>query len=460
MSERYPSLRELSAAVRARRVSPVELVHQALQQARLMQPQFNTFISFMEEMAIRDAQRIEQAVMRRKTVGPLAGIPISVKDIIFTKGTPTTAGSRVFNDGIADDEDARVVQRLRRAGTVIFGKTNLHEIALGVTSVNEHYGAVPNPWDTSRVAGGSSGGSAVAVALGMGAASVGTDTRGSIRIPAACCGISGLKPTYGLVDTRGVLPLAESLDHVGPMARSAEDLVMLLAAMLAPATGAALTRAAKRSVKRLRIGISSHHIELAEPMIARAISSAVRALRPVVSEVRTVDTSALDGVRGPSGTVAGAEAYANHQELLREFPEGYGPIVRQRLSGGAALTAAEYIHAREVQDAARRTFAEIFKEVDVLVGAVLPVPPPTIGSQKTDMAAVTATVSAFTRFNAAQNMAGVPALSVPCGMVAGLPVGLQIIGPQRADALVLSLGVAFQRETDWHEKRPPIPQRN
>ncbi len=449
------SLREIAAAIRARRISPVELVEDALKRAHLLQPQFNTFISFMEEAALRDARRMEQWVMRRKIIGPLGGIPISVKDIIFTKGTPTTAGSRVFNDGIAEDEDARVVRRLRRAGCVLFGKTNLHEIALGVTSVNEHYGAVANPWDTARVAGGSSGGSAAAIALGMGAASVGTDTRGSIRIPAACCGISGLKPTYGLIDARGVLPLAESLDHVGPMARSADDLVMLLSAMLGSARGAKISRLAKRSAKTLRIGISSHHLESAEPGIAKAIKAAVRVLRPLVKDIQEVDTSALDGVRDLSGVVAGAEAYANHAELLREFPEGYGPIVRRRLEGGMKLTAVEYIHGREAQELARRTFAQVFKEVDLLIGAVLPVAPPTITSQKTDMTAVTATVTAFTRFNSAQNMAGVPAMSIPCGIVAGMPVGLQVIGPVRGDARVLSLGVAFQRETDWHLRRPP-----
>jgi aspartyl-tRNA(Asn)/glutamyl-tRNA(Gln) amidotransferase subunit A len=230
----FDSLDELVRAVERRRVSPTELVRASLDAIAREQPRLNAFITVMAESALAAAAALE----KKRAKGLLAGVPLAVKDLLFTQDAPTTAGSRIYDGGLITDEDAEVVARLRRAGAIIVGKTNLHEVALGVTSVNEHFGPVRNPWGLEHVAGGSSGGSAVAVAADLCPAAVGTDTRGSIRIPAACCGITGFKPTYGLVSVVGVLPLAFSLDHVGPMTRSVEDAALMLGAMLGRASTA------------------------------------------------------------------------------------------------------------------------------------------------------------------------------------------------------------------------------
>jgi aspartyl-tRNA(Asn)/glutamyl-tRNA(Gln) amidotransferase subunit A len=449
------SIAAVAAAVRRRQVSPVELVEQALAAAQRTQPTLNAFIAIVEEDARRAARVLERRAARRQPLGSLAGVTLSIKDLIFTRGTPTTAGSRCFDPGFGAAGDASVVRRLRRAGAIIFGKTNLHEIALGVTSVNEHFGPVRNPWNPAHVAGGSSGGSAAAVAAAIGVASVGTDTRGSIRIPAACCGITGFKPSYGLVPTDGVVPLAPSLDHLGPMTRGADDAAALLAAMIGGARGERLTRdaAARATVKRLRLGVSDYHLRDVDPAIARSVEAAIRDLRPLVKEIHDVKLSGVDQVHGASGRVAGAEAYAFHEPTLRANPDGYGPIVRQRLAGGAKISALDYIRALEQQRVAAAAFTEAFSRVDVLLGAVLPSLPPTIESQTT-VDQVARTVHELSSLNAAQNMAGIPAISLPCGFHAGLPIGLQLMAPAGRDAVVLCVASAYQRATEWHRSRP------
>ena len=449
----FDTLQDLVRAVQRRRVSPGELVRMSLDAIAREQPRLNAFITVMEESALRAAARLEK---KGAKAGPLAGVPLAVKDLLFTKDAPTTAGSRIYDGGLITDEDADVVVRLRRAGSIIVGKTNLHEVALGVTSVNEHFGAARNPWNTEHVSGGSSGGSGVAVAADLCAAAIGTDTRGSIRIPASCCGITGFKPTYGLVSVVGVLPLAFSLDHVGPMTRSVADSALLLGVMLGRrAAQQQLEKATKASTRRLVLGVSEYHMRDLDARIAQRIEEAIRAIRPLVREVRQVRIPELDGVQHASSVLAGSEAVTFHDATLRTRREGYGPLVRGRMEKGYEWTAVDYVSARQKQALVRAAFAQVFRDVDVLLGATLPAMPPRIDASHVTINGEEANVvEAFTRCNAPQNVAGLPALSVPCGFAEGFPVGLQLFGAEGTDATVLSLGAAYQRATDWHLRTP------
>src|SRR5712692_302162 len=254
----FASATEVARAIAARDVSPVEVVEATLKRIQRLNPTLNAFIA-VREQARADAQEAERK-LPRGDLGPLHGVPISIKDLILTRDLPTTAGSKIFGQGLTSRHDAPVVRRLRRAGAIIIGKNNLHELALGVTNLNEHFGPARNPWNTACVPGGSSGGSAAAVAAGLGCASIGSDTRGSIRIPAACCGVTGLKPTYGLVSTEDVIPLAWSLDHVGPITRSVEDGALLLGAIVGRTAARHYVTALERPVRELRFGICEYFL--------------------------------------------------------------------------------------------------------------------------------------------------------------------------------------------------------
>ncbi len=446
--------RTLARAIRQRRVSPVEIVDAVLERIAELNPILNAYLSVFEEPAREAAKRAERRTARKGELGSLHGVPVSLKDLILTTEAPTTAGSLIFGDGLVAERDAPVVRRLRRAGAIIVGKTNLHEVALGVTSDNEHFGPVRNPWDLTRVAGGSSGGSAAAVAAGLGPLSVGSDTRGSIRIPAACCGVTGLKPTRGRVSTDDVVPLSLTLDHAGPIARSAEDCALLLDAMLGRHAGGTTARG---SVRGMRIGISEYHLRDLDTAVQTLVEGALTRLRRLGGRLQAVDVSGLDPVQEASVVITASEALAYHDPMLRARPEGYGPLVRKRLEGGSRWSAVDYLRAMTVREAACSVFARIFARVDFLVGATIPAPPPHIGEHVAHINGREAhLVDSFTRLNSPQNMAGVPALALPCGFSAdGLPVGFQLIAARGRDERLLRLGAAYQRETDWHTRLPP-----
>ena len=438
---------ELAELIRKRRISPVEVIDETLTRIEGLNPQFNAFIAVFGDQARQAARKAEQLVMRRKgSLPPLFGVPVSVKDIVLTTEAPTTAGSKIFGDGLVADRDATVVRHLRRAGAIIIGKTNLHEVALGVTSANEHFGPVRNPHDPTRVAGGSSGGSAVAVATGMGPLSVGSDTRGSIRIPASCCGVTGLKPTRGLVSTDGVVPLSPSLDHVGPIARSAVECALMLEAMAGPRYAGRFVKAARKSAKGMRVGVSEFHLRDLDVAVQKPIEAALRRLKKLGCRLHDVRMPLLDEAHVASIAISASEAVAYHDRFLKTNPDAYGPLVRKRLQDAYKWTALDLLRAQETLKAVTAVFAGIFEKLDCLVGAVLPVEPPVIGETtvKVNGEAISV-VDAFTRLNAPQNMAGVPAMSVPCGGDQELPVGLQIIGPLGRDDTVFRLAANYQR---------------
>lgn len=438
---------ELSDNIRRRRISPVEVVRETLARIERLNPQYNAFISVFGDQARHAASRAERLVMQRsRSLPPLFGVPVSVKDIVLTTEAPTTAGSKIFGKGLVARQDAPVVRRLRRAGAIIIGKTNLHEVALGVTSANEHFGPVRNPHDPARVAGGSSGGSAVAVAAGMGPLSVGSDTRGSIRIPAACCGVTGLKPTYGLVPVADVVALSPSLDHVGPMARTAAECALMLEVMAGTRYVGRFTKPARRSAKGMRVGVSEFHLRDLDVAVQKVVEAAIRRLGKLGCRLSDVRMPELDPAHHASIVISASEAVAQHDQFLKTTPEAYGPLVRKRLEAAYQWSALDLLRAQATKKLVTAGFARAFEEVDCLVGAVLPVVPTVIGETMVQLnGREVSLVDAFTRLNAPANMAGVPAMSVPCGTALGMPVALQVIGARGADASVLRLAASFER---------------
>lgn len=304
----FLGLRAVGRRIATGQLSPLEVADAAIGQIDALEPSLNAFI-WRNPNARREAERADQMLRKGGPTGPLHGVPLTIKDLILTRDAPTTAGSRVFEEGLRGTRDAPVVRRLRRAGAILLGKTNLHEIAMGVTTVNEHFGPTRNPWDPARVAGGSSGGSAAALAAGFGYGSVGTDTRGSIRIPAACCGVTGLKPTHGLVPTEDVIPLSWSLDHVGPMARSVEDTAVLLGVM---AGGRARFErwlaAVDAAPDRLHIGLCPYYMHDLDPAIERAVADAITLFERAGHRLVEVEIAGLPEAHVASGMITGAEA--------------------------------------------------------------------------------------------------------------------------------------------------------
>ena len=381
--------------------------------------------------------------------GPLAGIPIALKDLFETAGIATTAGSLFFREYVPT-EDAPVVQRLRTAGAVIVGKTNLHEIALGVTNVNPHFGICRNPWDRQRVSGGSSGGSAVAVATGMCLGALGTDTGGSIRIPASLCGVVGLKPTSGRVSLRGVIPLSWNLDHAGPLARTVRDAAILYQVIAGydPLDPASIEQPVEEAIAGLDEGVAGWRVVLAagdyfEDLgeVGAAVRKAAQVFTQLGATVQQVDLTFLQQAALANGQMTQADGAAYHRQRLAESPEGFGEDVRARLEAGRTLSSGEYALARRTQAVMRRRMTTFFDDFDILLTPTTPVAAPLIeGSDALEQA------RRLTRFTAPFNLTGLPALSVPCGFTTGgLPVGLQLVGRPWGEARLLRAGRAFEK---------------
>jgi aspartyl-tRNA(Asn)/glutamyl-tRNA(Gln) amidotransferase subunit A len=439
-------LAEATRAVRARTVSPVELTRACLARIERLDPRLDAFITVTRESALAEARWAEAEVVKGRWRGPLHGIPIAVKDNVDTAGVRTTAASAVFLDRIPV-EDAEVVRQLKEAGAVFLGKLNMHEFAMGTTSAISHFGPVHNPWDLDRVAGGSSGGSGAAVAAGLCFGSVGTDTGGSIRIPAACCGIVGFKPTFGVVSARGTVPVSASFDHVGPLCRTVADAALMLRAMTDHRIAAECDPERLPSVSGLRVGILRTAGDVCdvpvEPEVASAVAAAVEAIRPLVRDVREADLPMPD-----LGALIDAESNAFHRPLLERAPERYDLRTRKDASSGAVSEAAA-ADLRRALERHRATIHQAFAGVDLVVLPTLPGLPIPI-RDAIDPFAQPACTFAF-------SLGGLPAISVPCGFSrSGLPIGLLIGGPPLSDPRVLALAQAFERATRWHLRRPPL----
>jgi aspartyl-tRNA(Asn)/glutamyl-tRNA(Gln) amidotransferase subunit A len=462
------SLRQASDLVRRKRVSPVELTEACLTRIDRHNRAINAFITVTREQALAAAREMEGELRRGRRRGPLHGLPIALKDNIDTAGIRTTAASGVLKDRVPT-EDAEVVVRLKKAGAVILGKLNLHEFALGGTSAVTYFGPVRNPWALDRVAGGSSGGSAAAVAADMCFGTLGTDTGGSIRIPASLCGIVGFKPTYGRVSNRGVIPMAWSLDHVGPMCKTVEDAALMLAAIagydaLDPtsvdAPVADYSRAIRMETSKLRVGVArTPFFDNLDPEVAKTIEAAL-------DVVRTLTAGVMDVQVPPAGNIAdvwNSEIYAYHLPWITQTPELYQAATRTLITGAGKANAATYAQARRQVDVVRRQIQKVFATIDVLItptqrGVAQPIAPPqsapTVGRGG---APAPGAVTGGLVNTAAFDIYGLPTISVPCGFSAsGLPIGLQISGNHFSESTVLALAHAYELATEWHKRRPAL----
>lgn len=455
-------LLEASALLRHKTVSPVELTQACLARIERLNPAVNAFVTVTAEQALQQARDAEDEIVRGRWRGPLHGVPLALKDLIDTAGVRTTAASAVFADRVPR-EDAEVVRRLKAAGAVLLGKLNLHEFAYGGSSVPSHFGTVRNPWHRERVAGGSSGGSGAAVAARLCFGALGTDTAASVRHPAAYCGVVGLKPTYGRVSTRGVIPLSWSLDHVGPLARSALDAAVLLEAIAGfdPLESTSIDRPVERyaqeavaPVTKWRLGVVRRpYFEQVDPDIEAAVNAAIETLARTAAGVHDVELPYSNLLL----TVLPAEAYAFHRAHLERVPERYQPMTRQRLQQAAQISAADYVHARRELDHLRWHADEAFVEVDLLLTPTTATAPIDIEEGRLESPLSQQGTPLEFRNTHMFDVLGLPAISVPCGFTRdGLPIGLQIAGPRFAESRVLALAHAYQQITDWHARAPPL----
>jgi aspartyl-tRNA(Asn)/glutamyl-tRNA(Gln) amidotransferase subunit A len=462
----FASIQEVAALFRKRKLSPVELTRLMLDRISALDPKLNAYLTVCAELALQQAKKAETELFagrgRRRDRGPLHGIPISLKDNISTAGVRTTAGSQVLREFVPL-HDAPIVARLREAGAVLLGKTNMHEFAYGVTTNNPHFGPAHNPWDLQRIPGGSSGGSAAAVAAGLCYGSIGTDTGGSVRIPASLCGIPGLKPTLGRVSVAGTIPLSPKLDCVGPLTRNIADTALLADAITERGKGdLPLLRAAKGKAgkKKFRLGIPRELLQNdMSAEVERTFAQAVRALQRIGAQVAEVSIPSILETEDAGNQIAWAEATHYHQQA-GWFPAKaaeYGEDVRTRLEFGTKVAATTYLKALEFREVFIQQFHLALEDnrLDALISPTTPIAAPLIGEETTSVNGQNRPTRALLlRLNRPANLAGIPALSIPCGSTpAGLPMGLQLMGAVTQEFLLLEIAAAFEST----QPKPPPP---
>jgi Asp-tRNA(Asn)/Glu-tRNA(Gln) amidotransferase A subunit family amidase len=450
---------ELSRKIRDREISPVELTHHCLTLIEKLNPLLNAYITVTAESALERARLAEREIFRGTYLGPLHGIPIGLKDVIDVAGVRTTAASALYKDRIPT-EDAEVVRRLRCGGAVFLGKQNLHEFAYGGSAIISSFGEVHNPWNTSRVAGGSSGGSAASVAAALGFAAVGTDTAGSIRLPAAYCGVVGLKPTYGRVSARGVIPLSPSLDHVGPIANSVYDAALMLQVMTGrasadPCAEPSFISAFDELPPNLRVGVlREFFFDDLHPEVADAIDKAIKVFAAFRAEIRDVKLEVPT-----DRTLASAEAYAYHKPFVERSPELYQPATLARIQAGANISADDVLRATDDLRASREAIRKVFDEVDVLLTPTVPIPPPVIADLLKRPEDLRSQELMMLRNTRPFNVWGIPTISIPCGFTRdGLPIGLQLAAGPGRGIVLLQAAQVYEQATEWHEKMPGLAQ--
>jgi aspartyl-tRNA(Asn)/glutamyl-tRNA(Gln) amidotransferase subunit A len=469
----FATIEELATLLAKRKVSPVDLTEQFLRRIEQHNPQLNAFLTVTAEHALAAARRAEKELTRRRGSSrrrrPLLGIPITFKDNIWTRGIRTTAGSKVLRDFVPA-EDATVARKLAHAGAILLGKTNLHEFAYGITTNNAHYGPAHNPWAFDRIPGGSSGGSAVAIAAGLCAASVGTDTGGSIRIPAAMCGIVGLKPTFGRVSAFGTVPLSPAFDHVGPLARSVTDAAIMLGLIAGrdplDSTSSAhrvedFSAALRKPLRKFRLGRPREYFwEKLDGEVRRATEAAVRDMEKHGATVCEISLPHLSESAEAAANISLAEARYCH-EAAGYFPAHaaeYSEEVRKRIDAGGKILAVQYLAGLDVQKRVRAEFDAALQEVDAIVAPTVPVPAPPIGAEFVRIDGEQIGVrTALVGMNRPANFTGHPAISVPCGFTqGGLPIGLQLIGRSFDESTLLRIAFAYERAHDWRARHPRL----
>ncbi|PUB24848.1 aspartyl-tRNA(Asn)/glutamyl-tRNA(Gln) amidotransferase subunit A [Promicromonospora sp. AC04] len=460
------SVAEVAAGLRRREYSVVDVVSASL--TRIEETtELAAYVDVYADRALKIAQAHQTLLGNGIDLGPLHGVPIAVKDNVDVEGTLTAAGSRILQ-GNFSEEDATVVARLRKQGAIIVGTTNLHEFAWGGTTDNPHFGRTRNPWDLSRSPAGSSGGSGAAVAARTVFAALGTDTGGSVRLPASMNGVTGIRPGIGRVSNAGVYPLAWSLDTVGPLAGSAQDCAVLLDAMSGrdardpqsyghPTNSLAAME--DRGLRGARIGVISgvSRVQL-QPAVLDAFDSTLALLERLGASVREIEILDLEAVVDALVIVDAVEPSAHHAPWLRSRPGDYGADVRANLEAGLVIPAVDYVQAQRYRAHVRRQFSDAFDQVDVLLTPTLPFTAPGVGQTTITIdSAERDVLTSLMRFTALASVPGLPAMSLPIGFDAdGLPIGLQVIGAPDDEAGVLRLGAALQSQTDWHQRRPSL----
>jgi len=467
----FATIEELAALLTKRKISPVELTELFLRRIEQHNPALNAFLTITGEQALAAARRVERKLLRRRSERektPLLGIPITLKDNIWTRSIRTTAGSKILRDFIPP-EDSTVARKLVRAGAGLLGKTNLNEFAYGITGSNAHYGPVHNPWALGRISGGSSAGSAAALAAGLCAASIGTDTGGSIRVPSAFCGTVGLKPTFGRVSVFGTVPLSPSLDHVGPLARSVADAAILLG-LIAGRDPLDTTSSARRvedyrgalrkPLRKFRLGRPrEHYWEKLDSEVRAVTEAAVRDMEKRGAIVREVSLPHLKESLDAATDISLAEALNVHQ-AAGYFPahaDEYSEEVRQRIDSGGKVSAVRYMAGFDTRKRLLAEFDAAFRDVDAVVAPTVPVPAPLIGAESVRIEGEQIGVRpALVGSCRPVNFTGLPAISVPCGFTQGaLPVGLQLIGRAFDEATLLRIAHSYEQVNDWRNRRPP-----
>src|ERR1700675_3651005 len=448
---------ELSRKIRDREISPVELTHHCLVLIEKLNPALNAYITLTAESALERARLAEREIFRGAYLGPLHGIPIGLKDIIDVAGVSTTAASAQLKDRMPI-EDAEVVRRLRCGGAVFLGKQNLHEFAYGGSSIISFFGGVHNPSNTTGVRGGSSGGSAASVAAALGFAAVGTDTAGSIRLPAAYCGVVGLKPTYGRVSVRGVVPLSPSYDHVGPIANSVYDAALMLQVMTGrasadPCAEPSFISAFDELPANLRVGVPREFFfDDLHPEVADAIDKAIQVFAALHVEIRDIKLEVPT-----DRTLASAEAYAYHKPFVERSPELYQPATLARIQAGAKISADDVLRATDDLRTSREAVRKVFDEVDVLLTPTVPIPPPMIADLQKHPEDLRAQEMIMLRNTRPFNVWGIPTISIPCGFTrGGLPIGLQLAAAPGRGIVLLQAAQVYEQATEWHTKMPSL----
>ena len=447
------TIKQASELLRRKAATPVDLTEACLKRIDQLNPRMNAYITVTREQALAAAREMADEQRRGKWRGPLHGIPIALKDNIDTAGIRTTAASELFKDRIPT-EDAEVARRLKSAGAILLGKANMHEFAYGTTSAVTYFKPVHNPWALDRIPGGSSGGSAAATSADMCLGSLGTDTGGSVRIPASFCGVVGFKPTYGRVSCRGVIPLSWTLDHVGPISKTVEDAALLLDVIagydqMDPASAEApvpeYTRALAMPVAKLRLGLPrTPYFEGLDSDVQKAVEEAINVLAKLTAGASDVTLPPTTGLN-----LIGPEAYAYHAKWIAESPNLYQPATRAILQRSADSKAPAYAESLHKVYLLRREIRKTFSTVDLLITPTMPLPPVTIEAS--------ARQSATTRNTSPFDVYGLPAISLPCGFTsAGLPIGLQISGAPFGEPTVLALAHAYEQATAWHQRRPSL----
>ncbi|KQU25878.1 glutamyl-tRNA amidotransferase [Bacillus sp. Leaf13] len=448
---------KLSNAIYNKQISPVEVTGHIIERISQVNPKINAYITVLADQAIKDAKQAEQEITLGNWRGPLHGIPIGVKDMIYTKNIKTTMGSQLFKNFLPD-YNATVVEKLKRTGAIIIGKQNTHEFAYGPTGDRSYFGPVRNPYDLSKMTGGSSSGSAAAVASALCYGALGTDTGGSVRIPSSICGIVGMKPTFGRVSKYGLYPTSWTLDHIGPMTRCVKDNAILLNVLSGydsqdyysiKTTQEDFTRLLNKGIKGSVIGIpSSFFFERVELEVKNQVLQAIEVFKSLGAEVRPVNIPQIQKISLAHQMIVKCEAYTIHESPLVNSPELYDTEVKERLLSGSIPKALEYVKALQMKQVAIHEFNQVLEEVDVILFPTVSVLPPDIEQREVTIEGYPEHVrSAINRLNGPTNLNGFPSLQIPCGFSSsGMPIGLQLIGKQLDEANLYRFAHSFEQE--------------